>query len=53
VTTVWVFVGLGVVGVGIALVSVLHRSPKPTDLGVVSNQWISEHRLGQGPDTHR
>jgi hypothetical protein len=43
--------GLGIVGAGIALVSALHRRDQRTDLGAVSNQWISEHRLGQGQDS--
>ena len=49
----WVIIGLGIVAAGIALVSVLQRGAKQTDLGVVSNQWISEHRLGQREDSRR
>ena len=51
--TMWIVVGLGIVGAGIALVSALQRGPKQTDLGAVSNQWISEHRLGQREDPRR
>ncbi len=51
--TVWVLLGLGIVGAGIALVSALQRGDQRTDLGAVSNQWISEHRLGQGQDSRR
>ena len=50
-TTVWVMLGLGIVGAAIALVSAWHRRDQGTDLGAVSNQWISEHRLGQGQDS--
>ena len=46
-TTVWVVLGLVIVGAGIAAASALRRGEKQTDLGAVSNQWISEHRLGQ------
>ena len=45
--TVWVILGIGIVAAGVALVSALHRGDQRTDLGAVSNQWISEHRLGQ------
>ena len=44
----WVAVGLGVVGVVIALVMSWQRRDPRVDLGAVSNQWISEHRLDQG-----
>jgi len=46
VITVWVILGLGIIAAGIALVSALQRDQR-TDLGAVSSQWISEHRLGQ------
>ena len=52
-TAMWVVVGLGVVAAGIALVSALRRGAQPTDLGAVSNQWISEHALGKGSDSRR
>ena len=45
--TVWVILGLGIVAAGIAVVSALQRGDQRTDLGAVSSQWISEHRLGQ------
>jgi hypothetical protein len=48
VITVWVVVAVAVVGVVIAIVtSWQHRDPH-ADLGAVSNQWISEHRIDQG-----
>jgi hypothetical protein len=47
VTTVWVVLALVIVIAGIAAVSALRRGSKQPDLGAVSNQWISEHRLGQ------
>ena len=50
---IWVVVGLGLVGAIIALVSAWYRGDQQTDLGAVSSQWISEHRLGQGNDSRR
>ena len=43
--TIWILVGLAVVAVVIALVAAWQRRNPDTDLGAVSNQWISEHRL--------
>ena len=51
--TVWVILGLGIVGAGIALVGAWRRGDKRTELGAVSNQWISEHRPRQGQDSRR
>ena len=51
--TVWVILGLGIVAAGIALVGAWPRGDQRTDLGEVSNQWISEHALGKGPDSRR
>jgi hypothetical protein len=48
VNTVWIVVGLAVVGVVIALVTAWQRRDPHADLGAVSNQWISEHRVDQG-----
>ena len=46
-SVVWIVVGLGYVGALIALVAVWQRGgPHDADLGTVSSQWISEHRLG-------
>jgi hypothetical protein len=53
VNTIWVVLGLAIVGGIIALVSAWNRGDKQTDLGAVSSQWISEHRLGQGNDSRR
>ena len=51
--TVWVILGLGIVAAGIALVGAWPRGVQRTDLGAVSNQWISEHGLGKGSDSRR
>lgn len=52
-STLWVVVGLAIAAAVVALVTSWRRSDRPPDLGAVSNQWISEHRLGSGPDSHR
>jgi hypothetical protein len=53
VSTVWVVVGLGAVGAVIALVTSWQRGGPHADLGTVSSQWISEHRLGRNQDSRR
>ena len=53
VSAVWIVVGLGVVGAVIALVAAWQRGGPHGDLGTVSSQWISEHRLGQNQDYSR
>jgi hypothetical protein len=47
VTAIWIFGGVVVVGVLMALVASWRRRGEP-DLGVVSSQWIAEQRLTQG-----
>ena len=50
----WIVVSLGAVGaVVIALVASWQRGGPHGDLGTVSSQWISEHRLGSNQDSHR
>jgi hypothetical protein len=48
VNAIWVVVGLGLVGGIVALISMWQRGEQGADMGAVSNQWISEHRLGHG-----
>jgi hypothetical protein len=50
---VWIVVGLGAIGAVIALVASWQRGGPHADLGTVSSQWISEHRLGQNQDSRR
>jgi hypothetical protein len=45
--TVWILVGLGVVGAIVTLVTSRHRRDRLADLGTVSDQWMAEQRLGQ------
>ena len=52
-SAVWIVVGLGVVGAVIALVASWQRGGPHSDLGTVSSQWISEHRLGSNQDYSR
>lgn len=51
--TLWVVLGLGVVGSVIALVTSWRRGDRQTDMGAVSSQWIAEQRLGSGSDARR
>ena len=45
---IWIVGGLAVIACIIALISAWQRSGRRADMGAVSNQWISEHRLGHG-----
>jgi hypothetical protein len=51
--TVWTLVALGIVGAVIAAVSAWRRGSASENLGAVSDQWISEHRLGSTQDSRR
>jgi len=53
VSSVWIVVGLVVAAAVIAFVSSWQRRGEHSDLGAVSNQWIAEHRFGQGNDSRR
>lgn len=52
-SAVWIVVGLGAVGAVIALLASWQRGGPHSDLGTVSSQWVSEHRLGQNQDSRR
>ena len=52
-SAVWIVVSLGAVGAVIALVAAWQRGGPHADLGTVSSQWISEHRLGPNQDSRR
>ena len=51
--TLWVVVGLGVAGGILALIASWRGGDHTADLGVVSHQWLAEHRLGSGQDSRR
>jgi hypothetical protein len=51
--TVWTLVALGIAGAVIAVVNAWRRGHAPQNLGAVSDQWISEHRLGSTQDSRR
>jgi len=53
VSAVWIVVGLAAVGAVIALIASRQRGGPHADLGTVSSQWISEHRLGANQDYSR
>jgi hypothetical protein len=51
-TSAWVVL----VGLGLAATSIFwfwRRADQTQDLGAVSHQWISEHRLGTSQDSRR
>ena len=52
-SVLWIIGGLAVVGAVIALIASWQRGGPHADLGTVSSQWISEHRLGQNQDSRR
>ena len=53
-TMLWILIALGAVGAVIALRVSRSRDGAPhADLGTVSSQWISEHRLGANQDSRR
>jgi hypothetical protein len=47
VIVLWIVLGLAAVGAVIAAVASFQRGGPGVDLGTVSSQWVSEHRLGQ------
>ena len=51
--TVWIVAGLAGIAAIVAIVTSLRRRDPKTDLGSVSNQWVSERRLGQTQDSQR
>jgi hypothetical protein len=53
VSTLLVVLGLGAVGAVVAIIASWQRGGPHADLGTVSSQWISEHRLGQNQDSRR
>lgn len=52
-SAIWVVVGLGVMAAIVVLIGLWQRSDQRADMGAVSSQWISEHRLGQNNDSRR
>ena len=53
-TVLWILIGLGAAGGVVAVVASRPRDAGPhADLGTVSSQWISEHRLGANQDSRR
>jgi hypothetical protein len=53
-TALWILIALVAIGAVVTLVLVWVRDAGPhSDLGTVSSQWISEHRLGANQDSRR
>jgi len=55
VSILWIVGGVGLaVAIGLALFTLFRADGEDRDLGTVSTQWVSEHRLGgQTRDPHR
>jgi hypothetical protein len=49
----WIVGGLAGVGAVIAGIASWRRGGPQVDLGTVSTNWISEHRLGSNQDSYR
>jgi hypothetical protein len=52
-STVWIVIALGIVGAVVALVAFRRRGDHAANLGVVSHQWLAEHKIGPGQDWRR
>jgi hypothetical protein len=53
VSALWIVVGVAALGAVVALVAAWQRGVPHADLGTVSTQWISEHRLGSNQEYSR
>ena len=52
-TSMVLFVGVGVASAAIALAALLRRGSTAAELGSVSHQWIAELRAGEPYDSTR
>jgi len=50
---VWLVSGAGAIFAIVAFLRVWQRRSGPEDLGAVSHQWVTEHRLGHPNDSRR
>lgn len=48
---IWSAVSLGTVAAVVALIKRVHARSQQADMGTVSHQWLSEHRLSQTQDS--
>jgi len=48
---VWLIAGAAAVVTIVALIRSWQRRSGPEDLGAVSSQWVTEHRLGRPNDS--
>jgi hypothetical protein len=49
----WLVAGLSLGMIVVALVAWRWRRQRRQDLGIMSDQWMAEQRLTQGPDPNR
>ncbi len=50
---IWIVVGLSLLASAVAITIWSHGRGRPPDLGFVSQQWLTEHRLSQPQDPER
>jgi len=43
----WIVIGIGIAGVVLTWMGRRHRAGPASDLGLVSDRWLSEHRLSE------
>jgi hypothetical protein len=51
VTAVWIIGSCAVIVLAVALIRSWLRRDRDGELGGVSTQWVTEHRLGKGQDS--
>jgi hypothetical protein len=49
----WIAIGVGVIGMAIALLTFIRPQSRAVDLGSVSEQWMAQHRAGPAADLQR
>ena len=52
-SSIWGLVALGVVAAIVGRIAWWQRRGRPSDLGVVSQQWVAEQRQSQKQDSQR
>ena len=51
--SIWIVAGLGLAIVVSTLVTLWRRADQVDEMGVVSHQWLAEHRHATIQDSHR
>jgi hypothetical protein len=50
-TAVWIAIGVGAIGVAMAILMFIRPQTRAVDLGSVSEQWVAQHRTGPMHDS--